>query len=152
MHLTLRMVLGAMLFSAGFVMTSSAQSAERLALANKVLDEMDYEASIRRMLERPITATTPEDSATLAGQREFNAKYVRPELFRPRLAAAYAKMFSEQELRELIAFYASPTGKKLKRAEPDLANALQSEMARIFAEHRDEFARLVLRIPPDRQP
>lgn len=50
----------------------------------------------------------------------FVAKYVSWELLKDQLAVLYAKEFTEKELKELIAFYNTPLGKKLNNKLPVL--------------------------------
>ena len=47
-------------------------------------------------------------------------KYLTWEQFGPKLVQAYAEEFSESELRELIAFYKSPIGRKVAARSPVL--------------------------------
>ena len=58
--------------------------------------------------------------------RAFLVKYMRWEVLKPQLVTIYTDAFTEAELREITAFYKTPTGQKSLTVMPDL---LQKGMA-----------------------
>ncbi len=53
--------------------------------------------------------------------REFVAKYMSWESIREDMAATYTDLFTEEEIRELTAFYRTPLGRKVAELTPEVA-------------------------------
>ncbi len=51
---------------------------------------------------------------------EWSESVMKWEVFGPKMIKIYTDAFSEQELRDLIAFYETPTGRKATRMMPEL--------------------------------
>ena len=51
---------------------------------------------------------------------EWAEKHLTWEVMAPPMSAVYAEKFTEPELRELIAFYRTPAGRKLVEVTPEL--------------------------------
>jgi hypothetical protein len=67
--------------------------------------------------------------------REFLARHVTWNAMKDEYAELYAGAFTEEELREMTAFYRTPAGQKLARATPQLSR-LGGELAeRIMRAH-----------------
>lgn len=128
---------------------AEAQVPNRLVLANRLLDAMDFDSSRSRAEAHFAPTRSPQAEQVAKADAAFRAKYLTREVLRPPLAQAYAKLFSAAELTELIAFYESPTGKKLTRLQPELAGALQGVFSRVYQDHFEEFSRDVLQIPEE---
>ena len=94
-----------------------------VALANAVLDAMDLEGRYDRLVPRMQIANDAVADAALKSILIFNKKYVGPTQLRPLLADAYAKLFTMQELHDLVTWYASPLGRKLEETIPALVAA-----------------------------
>lgn len=57
--------------------------------------------------------------------RDFMAAHFRYEEMEPEFARAYADVFTEQELRELAAFYRTPLGRRVVETQPEIMAATQ---------------------------
>ena len=127
---------------------AEAQVPDRLTLANRLLDAMDYD-NLRSRTDARIALGQQSPQAERATKADvaFRAKYLSPRVLRPPLAQAYADLFTVEELADLVAFYESPTGKKLTKLQPDLASALQGVISAVYRDHFEEFSRDVLQIP-----
>jgi hypothetical protein len=84
-------------------------------------------------------------SASLAALKEFRETYLTPELMKSIYAAEYARRFTPDELRELLAFYATPTGAKFAKAQLQMGEAIRSAVASVFAEHAVAFQEMLLK-------
>jgi hypothetical protein len=73
-------------------------------------------------------------------------KALTPEKLRPPVAKAYASLFSEDELRRLIAFYESPIGRRYTAVQPQIADSMQRVISEAFEEYGDELKKTLL--PP----
>ena len=133
-------VLGAA--SAGPVLADDryAQDAEALAAARELVAETSADAMVGDIVARTWPAMEPEirrqlPDATAETLKGFRADYVRIVTGRTaELMAAtpaiYARHYTAQELRELVAFYRSPVGRKSLAVMP----AIIGDMVRISAE------------------
>ena len=127
------------LFSVEARAQTPAPSPEQLALAREVVAVSGAEDMMNDMLE----AMAPQmaDQIVAGGaSREFAARFV--EIFReefardaPRvtelISLAYAGAFTEAQLRDLHAFYLSPTGQALIAKMPALTAAMTQVGVRI---------------------
>ena len=138
---------------------ASAQTPPALTLAEKVVDASGLRTSLENSFVQSMEAATQqlktmggEELATSAMDsiRKFFTANVKWEEIRPTYAKAYAAEFTEQELTDLLAFYESPTGKKLTAKAPGLSAEasktmkekmnskmpeLQAEVMKIVREH-----------------
>jgi len=121
--------------------TAVSPSHEQAAL--ELLEVMDLQAQYRinldLMLDQPNMAGTPMAQAL----REFHDRYMSWEVVRPALVQIYAEAFSESEVRELIAFYRTPIGRKLVERTPALTRGIADVMNRIVLEHQTELMEIM---------
>jgi hypothetical protein len=65
----------------------------------------------------------------------WTSKYVTWEAAAPELVKSYTKAFSEPELREITAFYDTPTGRKMAAELPRLMENAAAEGGRLAGSH-----------------
>jgi hypothetical protein len=65
------------------------------------------------------------------------------ERFEGKVVAMYAGAFSEAEIRDLIAFYQTPTGKKMIQLGPQLTQQGAQLGAQVARENEDELMRML---------
>lgn len=102
---------------AGEVSPSHAQAAEELFRTMKFDTLLDQ--TIDTILKAQM-AQKPELAKVQDVVRPFLAKYMSWESLKPQLVAIYTDAFTERELREINAFYKTPTGQKTITAMPAL--------------------------------
>ncbi len=73
----------------------------------------------------------------------FMQKYLTWQTMGPELTATYAQLFTESELKDLIAFYKTPTGQKYASLQPALAAKSQTISLAILQQHQSELADLM---------
>jgi hypothetical protein len=123
-----------------------AQSPERLALANRLLDALDFDNTSRRFRSRQMPGVSDEGRTAMDAIASIEEKALTPEKLRPPVAKAYASLFSEDELRRLIAFYESPIGRRYTAVQPQIADSMQRVISEAFEEYGDELKKTLL--PP----
>ena len=85
-----------------------------------------------------------EDLATLESvMRAGLAEFLTAELWQEIVAEVYAKNFTAAELQETVAFYGSPTGRKILGVGQALDQAVGEAVEAALEVHRDEFAERV---------
>lgn len=95
------------------------------AAALRVLEETGMRASYAEMLEISLQSQLKANPALLqfeAGLREFFAKYASFDAIASDFADLYMRVFDELQLRQIEAFYRTPTG---QRAVKELANIMR---------------------------
>lgn len=76
--------------------------------------------------------------------REFMAEFMPWEAIRTEHARAYQEIFTETELREVIAFYQTPIGQKMIDAAPRLFELTTAATQRLIMPHMPELQRRIL--------
>jgi hypothetical protein len=107
---------------------SKAEAEALLAVMgmDKVLDE-----SMTQMLEMQVQQN-PSLEPYKAIMAEFLAKHMSYESMKPEIVEVYAEAFTAQELKEITAFYKTPTGQKTIETMPVLMQkGAQMAMARV---------------------
>lgn len=74
---------------------------------------------------------------------EFFAKYMSYESLKDDLIKMYVEVFSEKELREVIAFYKTPTGQKAIEKVPELMKTGAQLGAERLESHKDELIKMI---------
>lgn len=117
-----------------------------MAAAEELLGVMDIEQVMRTSAMSMLNAQI-EAQPMLAPFRdvmeEWVAKYMSVETMGPRLARIYAETFTEGELRELIAFYGTPLGKKLAERTPELTRRGGEVGREVAEEHTEELQAMI---------
>ena len=84
--------------------------------------------------------------------RDFYARYIGWDAIKDDLARVYAKYFTPKELKDLEAFYSTPTGRKALRLTPQImAEGRRIGMEKVIA-HREELKKLVMKALQKQQP
>ena len=131
-------------------MDASAQSPDstRLVLAQRLLDAMQYDTQLARLTKPPSGPAQATDEAVRL-HREFQLKYLTPDKIRPPVERALADLYTEGELKELIAFHESPIGRKYIAMQPKIAEATQGVISEVYRTHAAELQEILLKRSPD---
>jgi hypothetical protein len=73
----------------------------------------------------------------------FFEKYVTWDAVGPQLTAAYAQVFTESELKDLITFYKTPTGQKFAAQQAALGAKSQTIFLSVIQAHQAELADII---------
>lgn len=135
---------------------ASAQTPSSLMLAEKVVDASGLRANLENSFVQSMEAATQQLKATggeelanaaMEAIKKFFTANVKWEEIRPTYAKAYTAEFTEPELTELLAFYESPTGKKLAAKTTGLsaeaAKAMKEKMNSKMPELQAEVMKIV---------
>jgi hypothetical protein len=129
--------------------TPPAPSPAALGYAATILNDVGMKPSLDRIvpgmlaeMQHEVLATRPELKDALDGA----VQTITPEFLKSEqqvldaAAKAFASLMTEQELKDIAAFYESPTGKKFVLAQVALAN----RVAAVAAEWRQQLATAML--------
>src|SRR5262245_42773517 len=75
--------------------------------------------------------------------KQWSDKYLTWDAIRPEVVNAIKKAFNEPELREMITFYSTPTGKRVLQELPQLQITLLSLGSSQANSHRPELERMI---------
>ncbi len=119
-----------LLLCLALVPLAQADEASHRALATQFIDANDVPRSLRKAflsLINPMVDGMKQRGMPEAAMTEMKAaitswydEEVKWDDLRPKFVEVYMKEFTEQELKEMVAFYESPTGKKTLATMPAL--------------------------------
>ncbi|HEX8694503.1 MAG TPA: DUF2059 domain-containing protein [Longimicrobium sp.] len=118
------------------------------AAALELLEAMRVSEALQLSIETVLQAqmqSNPELQAVESVMRDFFVRYMSWDNLKAGYADIYSRAFTEPELREMIAFYRTPTGQKLARATPQLMREGSELGQRAVQEHMGELQEAVLR-------
>jgi hypothetical protein len=75
--------------------------------------------------------------------QKFADRYLTWDAIGPQLTTAYAQVFSESELKDLVAFYKTPTGQKLATQAATLTAKGQAIGLSVVQQHQGELADMI---------
>lgn len=123
---------------------SPAHRAAALELLEAMRVSDALQLSIETVLQLQMQSN-PELRAVESVMRDFFVRYMSWENLKDGYADIYSRAFTEPELREMTAFYRTPTGQKLARATPQLMREGSELGQRAVQEHMNELQEAVLR-------
>lgn len=130
------------MMSAGPAVAQTATPASTAA-ASELLDAMQMGTRWKGELEQNVDAQTRLTPA-LAPYKDvladFFDKYAGWSLVRTEFVSVYASNFTESELRDMIAFYKTPTGQKAIAVAPAIEARARDIGLRIVMTHQSELA------------
>ena len=114
------------------------QAAEAQKMINSLIDEDERIPTETKAEMKRVAEESAERSA--ARMKEFFSKRLNlGELIEEITIPVYDKLFTEQEIRDMIAFYKSPTGKRLTEVTPQLSMELITSMMAKLTPKLQEF-------------
>lgn len=118
-----------------------------LQAAEELLTEMNAEQmlteSINVMLDAQLQQT-PELAQFEDVMRAFLEKYMGWQCLKEHMVRLYAEAFTEQELREIVAFYRSETGRKAIELTPVLMSEGMALGQQAVQDHLSELEQMIL--------
>ena len=102
---------------------SAAESGTHQKAAEQTLSLMDMETVLKKSVDEMMKAqiqANPTIAPFEGVMRQFFAKHMSWDSLKADLVKVYMEEFSEQELKDLNAFYQTPTGKKAVQSMPTL--------------------------------
>ena len=101
----------------GFAQTApTTPSASHVAAAHDLLDAMKLRTTLVQMVNSMLdqqVAANPQIAPYKQIMSDFMKKHMSFDTLKPEFARLYAEEFTEPELKELAAFYRTPTGAKM---------------------------------------
>jgi len=121
-------------------------TASQRQLAATILGAVYSEETFNKVIDQVLVAQLqahPDAKPYENEIRTFLGKYMSWASLKPDLAEAYAREFTEPELRELLLFYQSPIGKKAAAKIPSLMQVGMEIGQRHVREHMAELQKLI---------
>jgi hypothetical protein len=128
---------------------------ERLRAAGELLVAMHADSLMARTTEEMLRAqirANPMMAPHEAVMREFFGKYMSWELLRPRMQRMYAEVYSEDELHQLAAFYATPLGRRLLETTPEIGRRSTEMSQALVMPHMAELVQSIMIEGPPAKP
>ncbi len=117
-----------------------------IAAAEQLLTLMNTEQVMRVAITASFDAQVkaqPLMAPFMDVMKEWADRVITMKEMGPQLATAYAEVFTEAELRQIIAFYQSPVGRRLAAALPDLTRRGSEIGAAVAAAHSAELEQAI---------
>ncbi|MEO8160934.1 MAG: DUF2059 domain-containing protein [Arenimonas sp.] len=125
---------------------SPALSQPARTQAAALLDQLDMQATLDQTIVVTLDAqikAQPQLAPYRETMIEFFRKYMSYQSLKPDMIRIYEEAFTEQELSELRAFYATPVGRKSLQVVPSLmAKGAEMGQKRV-EEHLPELSRMI---------
>ena len=115
-------------------------------LVEELLEVMEMDRQIREAILFSVEAQMQANPALASfGDvfEEFFEKYVTWEAMKPELVKVYAGAFTESEVRDLIAFYRTPVGRKLVEQSGELMRQGGTVGQRLVEAHAAELEAMI---------
>jgi hypothetical protein len=130
-------------------LTTQAQTANLAAkaAAKELLETIDMEAQFEVMLDNMLQTQLEQNPQMVQFEdifKDFFAKYFTYSALEDKLAELYAESFTAEELKDLIAFYQTPTGKKSISVMPELMMKGMAVGQQIVQEHMPELQQKII--------
>jgi hypothetical protein len=140
--------------------SSSAQEAERLELANRLLVAMRFGVESAKSTGAMGNATTKTlEDMTKAGAGAFASAFADvtrrlndPQVIRAKMAARIAGDFSDEELRQLIALYESPVTQRLLDTQSAVISENREAIIKALQGPADSLRKKLPGGPPEEEP
>lgn len=140
------LVLVLLVAGAASAVSAQAPDAERLAAAESLLVQFDMPTLLSRSVDTVLQQQLAQNPALTPYadiMQDFFRRYMSWDALRAPMTRLYADAFTEPELREMIAFYGTETGRKAARLTPDLMAQGMALGQQIVLEHQPELERAV---------
>ena len=135
------------LLGAGLVRAQETQGRqEHLAATHELLQAMHLDKTFEESMEKMIDVQLQQNPAIAPFKNvmlEFFSKYMSWESLKDDMAEIYLEEFSIQELKDLTAFYKTPTGQKAALRVPQLMSKGAELGMRRVQEHMPELQEMI---------
>lgn len=121
-------------------------SEEHLVAAHELLRAMLVDKTLGESIEKMVDVQIQQNPSIAPFRKvmlEFFSKYMSWESLKDDMAEIYAEEFSIQELKELTAFYRTPTGRKAALLLPQLMSKGAELGMRRVQEHMPELQQMI---------
>lgn len=145
MRLVLSIAIGIAALAAP-VVAAAAPPDKHLQAASELVRLMNLEQEMMGGATAMVDAMLQQNAA-LGPYRDtilkWAEKYLTWEEVAPKVTAMYEETYSEAELREIIAFYSTPTGRKVLATSPDLMKRGAMIGAEVAQAHMHELEQMI---------
>jgi hypothetical protein len=138
--------------AAALALTRPARAQEeptsaRLAAAEAMMNSVDMQHPYERTIEAMIKSQLQMNPATAQYEdvmRKFFNQYLSWQAVRPDMVRVYALTYTEDELRQLTAFYQTSLGRRILETMPDLSRRSTELTQRRVMEHMPELMQQIM--------
>jgi hypothetical protein len=124
--------------------TPSKATPETRALAARYFEAIHYDKMLSQMMEQMVpvmvqtlrkqTPSLTDEQSQLVSETVVESTREVTDRMKAPMIDAVAEVFTEQELRDLVAFYEAPSGQALIAKTPELTQRMMAQMPAIMAE------------------
>ena len=121
-------------------------SEDHLQAAEELLSQIDMQTLLETTTDEMLRTQMEQSPELLPFEdimRSFLQKYIGWQNLKERFVRIYAEVFTEEELREITAFYQTETGRKAAELTPVLMSRGMAIGEEIVAEHTPELEQML---------
>jgi len=119
---------------------SHTEAVEELLVAMRM--NVNVNKTIDQMMSMQ-TRVNPEGSAVIDATRDFYEKYLNWNAQKGDIVKLYQETFTEDEIRQMTAFYQTPTGQKVIEMMPELSSKAMKITMERMAQHMKELREVI---------
>jgi hypothetical protein len=123
-----------------------ADDKNQKAAARELLQAMEVESQLQSNINTVLEAmlkVNPQLGQFKGKIHRFYTKYMGWEGMEDEMVKMYAKTFTEQELKDITAFYKSPAGKRLAKQTPEIVRLSTEIGVKKVQENEAELIRMI---------
>jgi len=123
---------------------ASKATPETRALAARYFEAIHYDKMLGQMMDQMVpvmveamrkqTPSLTDEQSRLVSETVIESTREMTDKMKAPMIDAVAEVFTEQELRDLVAFYEAPSGQALIAKTPELTQKMMAQMPTIMAE------------------
>lgn len=129
------------------VLACRADEASHRKAVEELFSRIDMAATVDQtamQVSAALNGAAAEDEGYQDVVREYVRKYVSWEPMKDEIITLYMKAFTEQEIRDLVAFYNSPAGRKLLAQSPAIGQEVAASVNRRLVKHSPELKKMLM--------
>ncbi len=135
-------IFSAVLFSANISADEASHRKAILEYFKITNQENTYNRTLEVMVNAQIKQA-PQLAAFRDTMMEFFKKYVSWEVVQPKCIEIFMQAFTENEIKDITAFYSTPTGRKFAQAMPELMTKLMAVGQDEIKTHQAELIKMI---------
>ena len=127
------------------IVPAPAEDSHTLAV-EELLVAMRMNVNVNKTIDQMMSMQTrvnPDGSAVIDATREFYEKYLNWDAQKGDIVKLYQETFTEDEIRQMTAFYQTPVGQKVIETMPELSSKAMKITMERMAKHMKELREVI---------
>jgi uncharacterized protein len=139
-------LLFAVAIAAAIASTAFADTKSHRKAAEEVLETLGVQAQVDKSIDQSLEAQAKAEPAMVPFKdvvKKFMTKHMSYASLKEDFITAYVDAFTEEELKEIAAFYKTPIGKKMAGKMPEVSYKLSQLGSKRLQENQEELMKMI---------